>query len=108
MTAYLYETRLGAHVKGQRDARSASVVALDVATLWAKQGTHLPVDLIVRPRHGPFAAERFTLLKAGVVETVRCCRVCGCAEHDACVLDDTPCTWLGEDLCSACAGRAGK
>jgi hypothetical protein len=29
---------------------------------------------------------------------VRCCRVCGCTEDNAC---DGGCTWIGEELCSA-------
>jgi hypothetical protein len=29
---------------------------------------------------------------------IRCCRVCGCSEDNAC---DGGCTWVAEDLCSA-------
>ena len=34
---------------------------------------------------------------------LRACRVCGCTELRACVVDGTPCSWVGaDDLCSAC------
>lgn len=35
------------------------------------------------------------------------CRICGCTEHDACLDPETdqPCSWAGDDLCSACAGK---
>ncbi len=32
------------------------------------------------------------------------CRVCGCTEDNACVVDGKPCWWAEPDLCSACAG----
>ena len=32
----------------------------------------------------------------------RKCRVCGCTEHNAC---DGGCSWVEEDLCSACVGE---
>ncbi len=39
--------------------------------------------------------------------TERACRVCGCTELSACVdADGTPCCWMDDDLCSACAGRS--
>lgn len=31
------------------------------------------------------------------------CSVCGCTEDNACVTDTGPCSWVTEDLCSACA-----
>ena len=40
------------------------------------------------------------------VESERVCRVCGCSENNACIgRDDAQdcCSWIEEDLCSACA-----
>lgn len=31
------------------------------------------------------------------------CRGCGCTDARACMTQDGPCWWVGEDLCSACA-----
>lgn len=36
------------------------------------------------------------------VEDVRCCRVCGCTEHEPCLTSEGACSWVEEDLCSAC------
>lgn len=33
----------------------------------------------------------------------RRCRVCGCTDDRACVVQGVPCCWVSEDLCSACA-----
>jgi hypothetical protein len=38
----------------------------------------------------------------------RCCRVCGCTDLRACVVtgpdaEIRPCSWMTQDLCSACA-----
>jgi len=30
------------------------------------------------------------------------CRRCGCTEFDPCFTDDGPCSWIEENLCSAC------
>ncbi len=35
----------------------------------------------------------------------RVCRVCGCTYFRACVTPEGACTWVEEDLCSACAGK---
>lgn len=32
----------------------------------------------------------------------RACRSCGCTDEAACVVDGKPCSWVAEDLCSAC------
>jgi hypothetical protein len=43
---------------------------------------------------------------AECVETVRKCRICGCADDDChqCIeKTGEPCFWVEEDLCSACA-----
>lgn len=34
---------------------------------------------------------------------IRTCRVCGCTDESAC---DGGCSWIGDDLCSACAPPA--
>lgn len=34
----------------------------------------------------------------------RRCRVCGCTDYNGCVCG---CYWVGEDLCSECAGEGG-
>lgn len=39
-------------------------------------------------------------------ETGRACRRCGCTQHNACFTGEGTCFWIGEDLCSACAGKA--
>ena len=44
-------------------------------------------------------------------ETVRSCRVCGCTEEDCrqCIeRTGEPCSWVEQDLCSACAADAGE
>lgn len=33
------------------------------------------------------------------------CKVCGCSEEDPC---EGGCSWVEEDLCSACAGKEGE
>lgn len=33
----------------------------------------------------------------------RKCRVCGCTDDRACLVQDIPCCWIEADLCSACA-----
>jgi ParB family chromosome partitioning protein len=33
------------------------------------------------------------------------CRVCGCTDDNACVVEGVPCHWVEEDLCSACAEK---
>jgi hypothetical protein len=38
----------------------------------------------------------------------RSCRECGCTEHDACITKGTPCSWVEDDLCSACAPKKKK
>lgn len=45
--------------------------------------------------------------EAGAPGAKRRCRVCGCTELAPCVVNGTPCHWVGEDLCSACAGEPG-
>lgn len=37
----------------------------------------------------------------------RRCRVCGCTDTAACLVDGVPCSWVEPDLCSACAGSCG-
>ncbi len=38
------------------------------------------------------------------VSTVeRTCRVCGCTDAKACVLDDVPCHWVALNVCSGCS-----
>lgn len=32
--------------------------------------------------------------------TVRACRICGCTENRACVINDEPCSWISADVCS--------
>jgi len=36
------------------------------------------------------------------------CRVCGCTENNACMINGMPCHWVEPDLCSDCADRANK
>jgi hypothetical protein len=36
----------------------------------------------------------------------RRCRVCGCTDEQACLVEGLPCCWAEEDLCSACATPA--
>jgi hypothetical protein len=33
----------------------------------------------------------------------RKCRVCGCTDDRACLVQGIPCCWIEEDLCSSCA-----
>jgi hypothetical protein len=35
----------------------------------------------------------------------RKCRRCDCTSHNACLTEHGACFWIGEDLCSACAGK---
>jgi hypothetical protein len=39
---------------------------------------------------------------------VNCCRVCGCSDDDACVVDGEPCGWVEPDLCSGCIDQADE
>jgi hypothetical protein len=44
----------------------------------------------------------------GRVSEVRRCRVCGCTDYDCsqCIgKTGEPCSWVEDDLCSACAGE---
>ena len=36
----------------------------------------------------------------------RVCRVCGCTDAKACVVDGVPCHWVEPDLCSACEDKS--
>lgn len=36
------------------------------------------------------------------------CRVCGCSEHNPCIVADSYCAWAAPDLCDACAPGAGS
>jgi hypothetical protein len=36
------------------------------------------------------------------------CRVCGCTEDDACLVDGEPCSWVEPGLCSGCIGEADE
>ncbi len=39
-------------------------------------------------------------------DEIRKCRVCGCTDERACVIDDgIPCHWVADDLCSVCEGE---
>lgn len=40
--------------------------------------------------------------RLAVLATPRACRVCNCTQHQAC---PGGCTWVEEDLCSACVGK---
>ena len=41
-------------------------------------------------------------------ESMAVCRDCACTDFDPCERDDgQPCSWAGEDLCTACALRKG-
>jgi len=31
------------------------------------------------------------------------CRVCGCNDYNACVVEGVPCHWVEAELCSVCA-----
>lgn len=46
-------------------------------------------------------------LKAFMVgsEPEATCRVCGCVENRACVVEGEPCAWAEPDLCTACVGK---
>lgn len=35
-------------------------------------------------------------------DVVGTCRSCGCTDFDACDDDGFPCSWVEDDLCSAC------
>jgi hypothetical protein len=53
--------------------------------------------------------QRSILRKKGFViqpqVSERECRVCGCTEDKACVADGVPCSWVEDDLCSACKNK---
>jgi len=38
----------------------------------------------------------------------RVCRVCGCTDAKACMVDGEPCHWIEPDLCSKCETMGGK
>lgn len=55
--------------------------------------------------------EQIDLIAAAKVGERRC-RICGCTDYEPCYLDDGPCSWVEEDLCSnpdclEAAGRSG-
>lgn len=64
-------------------------------------GAHMPPGC---PRHksealAPSAEDLDTF-------EIRTCRVCGCTDMEACEFDDdTNCTWVEDDLCSACIDK---
>jgi len=41
----------------------------------------------------------------GVISEPPKCRVCGCTDEDACATLTGPCSWVEQDLCSACVDR---
>jgi len=66
-----------------------------LADLWDRPVPHVLAVLI---RRGLRDAQAF-----GV------CRECGCTEFDACDDEERgPCSWEGDDLCSACAEKLGE
>lgn len=56
------------------------------------------------PRHFPKLARAFGLNATKIVDEQappeRACRICGCTEPKACVVDGQPCSWIEKDLCS--------
>jgi len=36
------------------------------------------------------------------VQPPRLCRICACSDADPCLDDRGPCSWISQDLCSAC------
>lgn len=36
------------------------------------------------------------------------CRICGCTDDNACVVDGIACHWIEPDLCSACVSEEGQ
>jgi hypothetical protein len=37
--------------------------------------------------------------------TIRKCRICGCTNAIACIVEGVPCHWIEDDLCSNCEGK---
>jgi hypothetical protein len=71
-----------------------------------------PADLPERDRLQALGLEHqrteVYLFHAGVRDEPqeRACRICGCTEEDACTTP-RPCSWVAENLCSACALQGG-
>lgn len=61
----------------------------------AEDGTRVPV-------FEPASPDEAQALMAEVEKTMRRCRVCGCSEFHPCA---GGCSWVEQDLCSACAGK---
>lgn len=64
-----------------------------------EQATHLGVTVRA------LECQRTILRKKGFVfdrPHEKKCRVCGCTEDNACMTEGVPCSWVEDDLCSAC------
>ena len=49
--------------------------------------------------------ERLVAIHAGAdLRAPRLCRICACSEHDACLDGQGGCSWVEQDLCTACLG----
>ncbi len=58
----------------------------------------------------PYSHSSAEILELAQPSTARRCRVCGCTDDDCtqCVLrTGMPCSWVDEDLCSACVPPDG-
>jgi len=47
---------------------------------------------------------RAPIAREGAQSEPGVCRICGCTDNAACIVDGVPCSWVNEDhtLCSAC------
>ncbi len=58
---------------------------------------------LVEARRAGARIEHFAELEDDGVVRIRFCRVCGCTDTAACVVDGVPCHWERPEICSACA-----
>lgn len=95
-----------AHVRKSTSANAAAhdamLAAITKGQLEPKY--HLPMDITVRDAEsGAHRRFRCTTPPPFLMHEVNACRVCGCTDDDAC---EGGCSWVAEDLCSACAKPA--
>jgi hypothetical protein len=68
-----------------------------------KDHTRVVQEAVIGNGHGlkQYLDSRQDVAQISLLE--RECRVCHCTEMNACVTNGTPCHWVADDLCSACA-----
>lgn len=85
-------------------------LGIDTEKLYSEACEEIPEPKAWAAQAGTKSSKKET--KAASDETpapkVRACRICGCTDDNACLVDNIPCHWVEADLCSACAENGNR